>query len=74
MLILDPHIGQIIRLTPSVNIDKNGFVDNKPVPAKIVYINLPHRYFTAEFTYPSGSIRESYKFCRQGDLASCLKH
>ena len=70
ILIFTPKLGAIIRLIPFVHLDKYGFADTKPIPAKIVYVNWKHRYFTAEFKYPhGGSFRESFKFVEEGDLA-----
>lgn len=74
MLIFEPRIGKTIKLMPAVSIDKNGLTNEKPIPAKIVYINWPHRYFTAEFTYPGGNIRESFKFYLEGDLPCRKMH
>lgn len=68
VLIIEPQIGDTVYLVPYVNLDKKGQTDDKPIPGKVVYINRPHRFFTAEFSYPSGSIRESFKFCPRGEL------
>lgn len=63
-------IGDVLQLTPIVCVDKNNRVTKK-MPGRVVYINLEHRYFTAEFVFPEtgGRFRESFKFILDGDKA-----
>jgi hypothetical protein len=30
-------------------------------PCRVVYINRKHRYYTVEFDFPGGMVRESFK-------------
>jgi hypothetical protein len=68
MLILEPRIGDVLPLVPIICLDKKGDITHKPLPGTIVYINDEHRYFTAEFRFPRGSFRESFKFNYASDL------
>ena len=68
------YIGQELRMIPNVYVDKNGYLLlEKDYPCKVVYINRAHRYFTVEFEFPGGKIRESFKFTEDKDLACNLK-
>jgi len=62
------YIGKKMMLTPEVFIDKSGkLMNEKDYPCKVVYINRPHRFFTAEFEFPLGNIRESFKYTEEKD-------
>ena len=62
-------IGTKLPLKQFVLLDSNGRSTVKPIMGTVVYINKPHRFFTAEFTFPNGgSFRESFKFCYKSDL------
>ena len=63
------EIGTKLKLLPSICVDGLGRSLQKPIDCTVVYINKPHRYFTAEFTFPNGSFRESFKFHYKSDLA-----
>lgn len=63
------EIGTKLKLLPSICIDGLGRSSQKPIDCTVVYINKPHRYFTAEFVFPNGSFRESFKFHYKSDLA-----
>lgn len=63
------EIGTKLMLMPYVCLDKRGNTSTKPIEGTVVYINKPHRYFTAEFTFPNGSFREAFKFHYKSDLA-----
>lgn len=64
------EIGTKLQLRPSICIDTLGRSTSKPLEGTVVYINKPHRYFTAEFVFPTGgSFRESFKFYYKSDLA-----
>ena len=55
--------GDTVQLKPTVV----SHMDARTIRGKVVYINRKHRYFTAEFTFPSGKFRESFKFDGKGD-------
>lgn len=57
------YIGAKLPLTPHILID-GRFLGRKQktVTGTVVYINRKHRYFTAEFAFPGGKYRESFKF------------
>ena len=60
---MDIKNGETLMLLPFVLCDSAGRQRFDPVPGTVVYINEPHRYFTAEFKVPSGGhFRESFKF------------
>lgn len=64
------EIGTKLLLRPSICVDTLGRATSKPIEGTVVYINKPHRYFTAEFVFPTGgSFRESFKFYYKTDLA-----
>ena len=64
------EIGTKLQLRPSICIDTLGRSTGKPLEGTVVYINKPHRFFTAEFVFPTGgSFRESFKFHYKSDLA-----
>lgn len=68
------YIGQELRMIPTVHVDKSGhLLFEKDCPCKIVYINREHRFFTVEFDFPGGKIRESYKYAEESDLACNVK-
>lgn len=63
-------IGETVMLKPNVDCSRTCYSVDDPKPATIVYINLPHRFFTAEFHFPGGGhFRESFKFVLREDLA-----
>ena len=63
------RIGAKLPLKPFVLLDSNGHSTVKPITGTLVYINEPHRFFTAEFVFPNGgSFRESFKFHYKSDL------
>jgi hypothetical protein len=62
------EIGTKLMLMPFVCLDKRGNTSTKPIEGTVVYINKPHRYFTAEFVFPKGSFREAFKFHYKSDL------
>ena len=53
-------VGQEMKLAPAVF--KGMLFSNEALPCKIVYVNRRHRYFTAEFAFPGGKFRESFKY------------
>ena len=68
------YIGQKLRMIPNAHVDKLGYLlMEKDYPCKVVYVHNEHRYFTVEFEFPGGKIRESYKFAEDKDLACNLK-
>lgn len=63
------RIGETVILKPYIECSRVNFSVNDPMPATIVYINWPHRFFTAEFHFPGGGhFRESFKFILKEDL------
>ena len=74
MLIGRPKIGDIIPLHPFVNLDKKGETEKGKIPGTVVYVNYEHRFFTAEFVFPRGKFRESFKFATKEDLKACPMH
>lgn len=69
MLIFEPKIGDIVKVHPYVSLDKNGQTETEPIPGEIIYVNRPHRYFTARFIFPRGGFNESFKFVLPEDIA-----
>lgn len=63
------EIGTKLKLLPSICVDNLGRTTSKPIEGTAVYINKPHRFFTAEFVFPNGSFREAFKFHYKSDLA-----
>lgn len=55
--------GETVHLKPTVVTN----MESRTVKGKVVYINRKHRYFTAEFTFPGGKFRESFKFDGKDD-------
>lgn len=53
-------VGQKLKLIPCVF--KGMFYVDEAKPCEVVYVNQSHRYFTAEFIFPGGKFRESFKF------------
>lgn len=70
---LDFKVGKKMRLVPAINIDFYGHAQCDPLPATVISINRPHRFFRVEFDHGNGikSI-EAFKFCEEGDLACNL--
>lgn len=66
-------LGETLMLKPSVCLDKLGKTQRSPIPGTIVYINRKHNYFTAEFNFPTGSFKESFKFYAKDDLACAMQ-
>lgn len=57
-----------MRMIPHVYVDKNGMkLLEEDCPCKVVYINRKHRFFTVEFQFPGGAVRESFKYTEKGD-------
>ena len=66
-------VGEKLKLKPSICLDKTGRTEQRAIEGTIVYVNFPHRYFTAEFKFPGGSIRESFKFYTKDDMACVVQ-
>lgn len=63
------RIGTKLKLRPAISVDNLGRSVYKAMPCTVVYINKPHRFFTAEFVFPNGgSFRESFKFHYKSDV------
>ena len=66
------YIGAKLMLAPfapSANMTNYNKTIGKDLrlPCTVVYINRPHRYFTALFEFQYGSFRESFKFIELED-------
>lgn len=61
------RIGTKLQLSPYVLTDSR-YTEQKKITGTVVYINKPHRFFTAEFVLPYGTFRESFKFHYKSDL------
>lgn len=60
-------IGETVSFTPAAfsfgnNMSIRGERMAKPVKGRVVYINRPHRYFTAEYKAGDQMLKESFKF------------
>lgn len=60
---MEIYKGQRLRLSPVCLVDFMGRVirTDNTWPCRVVYINRKHRYYTVEFEFPGGTVRESYK-------------
>jgi len=57
------RLGQTVRWTPSVWDGDTRFPGATPdLRGTVVYINLPHRYYTVEALHHGVPLRESFKF------------
>lgn len=62
------YIGAKLMLAPFAPTAADQTAGKKTIhPCTVVYINFPHRYFTAMFEYKYGSFSESFKFLLPGD-------
>lgn len=66
-----PKIGERIMAKPYISKDRVGHTICGRVPGTIVYINVPHRFYVAEFDFNGRKIREAVKFAVRSDFA-CL--
>ncbi len=58
------EMGQAVRFKPFEDTKGFGSRDNtqEPVTGKVVYINEPHKWFTAEYNCNGVKLRKSFKF------------
>ena len=62
-------IGQRVRFIPFWNIsehDDEATKREKTVTGRVIYVNLPHKYFTVEYRRGGSTERESFKFSQLG--------
>ena len=60
-------VGETVSFVPAAfsfgnNMTIKGEAMSKPVKGRVVYINRPHRYFTAEYKAGDQMLKESFKF------------
>lgn len=67
------RVGEKLMLKPTVCLDRFGRANIEPIEGTVVYVNFPHRYFTAEFSFPGGRIRESFKYYTKDDMACAMQ-
>ncbi len=62
------EVGQKVKFDPFITVQGFGSEDNKgkKVDGTVVYVNVPHKWFSVEYNCGGVKQRYSFKFCEIG--------